>query len=93
VIEGGAKKEPKPEPDPLEALRNDPDIQLLQGDRVWLAEMLLGTTLKRRRELLVEYKRQWLQGMEAEPVGHMKQNKGRFRANTWIRLKGIHTHS
>ncbi len=76
-----------PEVGVLDALRNDKDIELLSDDFIWLASLLVGTTLQCRRELLGEYKCQWLDGMDKVAHGHQQQNAGRKQANTWIRHK------
>lgn len=38
-----------------------------------------------RNTALDHYVSLWLEAMEREPVGHKKENAGRFAANTWLR--------
>ena len=40
-----------------------------------------------RDTALATYKNMWLKAMDEEPQEHKKQNKGRFTANTWLRLR------
>lgn len=35
--------------------------------------------------IMNEYMDQWRQGVNDEPIEHRKQNKGRVRANNWLR--------
>lgn len=73
---------------PLDALRQDEEIDFLYDDFTYLSSLLIGTSLKERRKLLVEYKQQWLTGMTEENLlVHQQQNRGRFVANNWIRQK------
>ena len=58
---------------------------VLHDDRVFMHQKLIGTYGKKRLELVTQYFDEWRKGMEAEPVGIKKENKGRHRANTWLR--------
>ena len=58
---------------------------LLHDDRVFVRQKLIGTCGEKRLELVTQYFDEWRKGMEAEPVGIKKENKGRHRANTWLR--------
>lgn len=59
-------------------------IELLPDDARYLLA-LLPCPRKRRLETLNQYLALWQQAAEQEPVGHKKQNAGRFAANTWLR--------
>lgn len=66
----------------------------LRDDKHFLI-MRLPSDIERCRAVLRAYKQQWLVGMEQEPLIHKKQNKGRYKANTWLRCKAgylINTH-
>lgn len=59
---------------------------LLPEDKDFLLDKLPRCTGK-RNAAQQRYKSEWLAGMAAEPVEHIKQNTGRYRANTWLRGK------
>lgn len=61
---------------PCELLPDDKDFLILR----------LPVEIETCRAILQAYKYQWLTGMEKEPVEHKKQNKGRYSANTWLRV-------
>ncbi len=57
----------------------------LRDDQVFIHQKLIGIYGKKRLELVNQYFYEWSKGMDAEPVGYKKENKGRYRANTWLR--------
>ena len=57
----------------------------LRDDQVFIHQNLIGIYGKKRLELVNQYFYEWSKGMDAEPVGYKKENKGRYRANTWLR--------
>lgn len=66
--------------DPLDGL------ELLPDDRRWIEGLLIFKTEAQRLALLQEYRQQWEQAYELEKKEHAKTNRGRFAANTWLRM-------
>lgn len=60
-------------------------LELLREDATWLSRLLSGLPPGEVVGLLDGYALAWLEGMDAEPTPHRKQNKGRRAANTWLR--------
>jgi len=56
----------------------------LHDDRVFLRRRLIGIYGKERLDLVSQYFDEWQQGSDAEPEEVKKENKGRYRANTWL---------
>ena len=61
------------------------NIQLLRDDKKYLVAILSGTNDNLRKSLLKRYCYEWLLGIELEENVLLKQNMGRFRANSWLR--------
>lgn len=61
-------------------------IDLLPEDRTLLLRYLPKAT-KRRRAVVNEYQRRWLEAAAREPQSYRKQNRGRLVANTWLRVE------
>lgn len=59
---------------------------LLPDDRVFLLRRLPTNDTPARSRLISGYREQWFAGMDAELVEYRKQNAGRSRANTWLRM-------
>jgi hypothetical protein len=57
--------------------------ELIPGDRPFVLGLIPSDVT--RVDVLTDYRKQWIAGMETEPVDHKKQNTGRFRANSWLR--------
>lgn len=60
---------------------------LLPDDKAFLLK-LLPVNSDQRQVAIEGYKSAWLTGMQSETAEHKKQNKGRHRANTWLRTRG-----
>jgi len=43
-----------------------------------------------RRKVFEGYVNVWIAGMAEEPIEHNKQNKGRYKANVWLRARFLH---
>lgn len=61
-------------------------IDLLTEDRDFLRRYLPKAT-KRRRAIVCEYQRRWLEAMAKETKAHRRQNRGRLCANSWLRIE------
>lgn len=58
--------------------------ELVPEDKEFLLH-LLPTETKLRKMTIARYKTEWLAGMGNESRNQCKQNKGRHKANTWLR--------
>lgn len=61
------------------------NIQLLRDDKKYLVTMLRNIPENPRKSLLKRFCDEWLLGFELEENVLLKQNMGRFRANSWLR--------
>lgn len=64
-------------------------VLLTRDDVKYLEKQLRGLPSWRHRSILSDYLQQYELGMREEQKAPLKQNKGRFRANTWIREVGV----
>ena len=60
-------------------------IHLLKDDIVFIKKCLLLVPYNTRRSTLETYSSQWLSGIGCSDIVHLRQNKGRFKANTYLR--------
>lgn len=60
-------------------------LPVLPDDRRFIQTRLGGKTLARRRVLLTEYRRRWIEASGQEQAAHRKDNSGRRFANAWLR--------
>lgn len=60
------------------------NIQLLPDDLTFLRKQLKRIPNNQRKHIVRQYTQQWIEGMQQEPCEYKKQNKGRFKANSWI---------
>lgn len=69
----------------MEAFARD-GIELTYQDLSFI-RLILPMEPGQRDSALATYKKIWRKAMAAEPLEHKKQNRGRFNANTWLRLQ------
>lgn len=58
---------------------------MLREDQQFLNKKLKGQPRQKYLDLKGGYKREFIAGMDDEPLEHRKHNAGRCRANTWLR--------
>ena len=59
-------------------------LQIVRED-VHFVEGLMPNEKGAQRDLLAQYRKVWLEAMDATPAEHQRQNAGRHAANTWLR--------
>lgn len=57
-----------------------------QHDRKWFDEQIARLPMRLREPARIHYRRVYEDAYNAEPVGHKKENKARFAANTRLRI-------
>jgi hypothetical protein len=60
-------------------------LDLLRDDITFLRSRMSSVPIKEQRTVILRrYVQEWCEGMDNESVSFKKQNKGRFKANTWL---------
>jgi hypothetical protein len=60
------------------------NIQLLRDDKKFLVKQVGDLPNNRRIGVLRRFCEEWILGIKNEPITSLKQNSGRFRANSWL---------